>query len=82
MTILGASSDHLVVEVGDHAVSVGDELTFGLGYGALVRAMTSPFVTQQIAVATRGAQSQQEHEIETRWREQLMRLQKQGGGPT
>jgi len=52
MTILGASSDHLVVEVGDHAVSVGDELTFGLGYGALVRAMTSPFVTQQIAVAT------------------------------
>ena len=48
MTILGASSDHLVVELGDHAVRVGDELAFGLGYGALVRAMTSPFVTQQI----------------------------------
>jgi predicted amino acid racemase len=50
MTILGASSDHLVVDVGDHAVRVGDELAFGLGYGALVRAMTSPFVTQQTVV--------------------------------
>lgn len=49
--ILGTSSDHLVVDVGDHAVSVGDELAFGLGYGALLRAMTSPFVSQ---VETRG----------------------------
>jgi predicted amino acid racemase len=54
MAILGASSDHLVVEVGDHAVRVGDELAFGLGYGALVRAMTSPFVTQQILAADAG----------------------------
>lgn len=46
ITILGTSSDHLVVDVGDHAVSVGDELAFGLGYGALLRAMTSPFVSQ------------------------------------
>ncbi len=44
--VLGASSDHLVVDVGDHTVSVGDELAFGLGYGALLRAMTSPFVSQ------------------------------------
>ncbi len=44
--VLGTSSDHLVVDVGDHAVSVGDELAFGLGYGALLRAMTSPFVSQ------------------------------------
>ncbi len=47
--ILGMSSDHLVVDLGDHAVSVGDELAFGLGYGALVRAMTSPFVTQVLS---------------------------------
>ncbi len=46
MTVLGMSSDHLVLDIGDHAVSVGDEVTFGLGYGALVGAMTSPFVTK------------------------------------
>ncbi|MCX6395606.1 MAG: alanine/ornithine racemase family PLP-dependent enzyme [Propionibacteriales bacterium] len=44
--ILGMSSDHLVLDVGDHDVRVGDEITFGLAYGALVRAMTSPFVTK------------------------------------
>lgn len=45
-TVLGMSSDHLVLDVGDHPVAVGDELEFGLRYGALVRAMTSPFVTR------------------------------------
>ena len=43
--VLGMSSDHLVIDVGDHAVGVGQELRFGLRYGALVRAATSPFVT-------------------------------------
>jgi predicted amino acid racemase len=38
------SSDHLVVDLGDHAAVVGDELAFGVGYGGLLRAMTSPFV--------------------------------------
>lgn len=42
--ILGMSSDHLVVDVGDHGISVGDELGFGLDYSALVRAATSPYV--------------------------------------
>lgn len=46
ITILGMSSDHLVVDLRDHRLALGDELDFGLGYGALVRAMTSPFVTQ------------------------------------
>lgn len=46
ITILGMSSDHLVVDLGDHEVAVGDEMDFGVGYGALVRAMTSPFVTK------------------------------------
>lgn len=45
--ILGMSSDHLVVDCGDHRLDVGDELTFDLGYGALVQAMTSPFVAVQ-----------------------------------
>lgn len=44
--VLGMSSDHLVLDVGDHKTSVGGELSFGVGYGALVRAMTSPFVTK------------------------------------
>ncbi|WP_428341787.1 alanine/ornithine racemase family PLP-dependent enzyme [Mycobacterium sp.] len=44
--ILGMSSDHLIVDLGDHPVAVGDEIDFGVGYGALVRAMTSPFVTK------------------------------------
>lgn len=42
ITVLGASSDHLVVDIGDHTVLVGDELRFRLGYGALIRAMASP----------------------------------------
>lgn len=42
--ILGASSDHLVLDAGDHAAPVGSELRFGLNYSALVRAVTSPFV--------------------------------------
>ena len=45
ITVLGASSDHLVLDVGDHEVEVGDELAFRPGYSGLVRAMTSPFVT-------------------------------------
>ncbi|ORA62471.1 alanine/ornithine racemase family PLP-dependent enzyme [Mycobacteroides franklinii] len=46
ITILGTSSDHLVVDLGDHSIAVGDEIDFGVGYGTLVRAMTSPFVTK------------------------------------
>lgn len=46
VTVLGMSSDHLVLDVGDEQLTVGDELRFGLGYGALVRAMTSPFVAR------------------------------------
>jgi ornithine racemase len=46
ITILGMSSDHLVVNLGDHPAAVGDEIHFGVAYGALVRAMTSPFVTK------------------------------------
>lgn len=44
-TIIGASSDHVVLDLGGHG-SVGDELRFGLNYSALVRAMTSPFVAK------------------------------------
>jgi len=56
VVIRGASSDHLVVdvtdasEVGDQVVMVGDELSFGLEYGALLRAATSPFVMKVVRV--------------------------------
>ncbi len=46
MNILGASSDHLVIDPGPIDLTVGDEVRFQLGYGALVRAMTSPFVAR------------------------------------
>ena len=46
--ILGASSDHLVLETGGDAISVGSEMTFQVNYSALLRAMTSPFVDQVI----------------------------------
>lgn len=44
--ILGASSDHLIVETHGGRLSVGSELRFQLNYGALLRAMTSPFITR------------------------------------
>lgn len=44
--ILGASSDHLVVDAGSTPPAVGSEMRFELNYGALLAAMTSPFVTK------------------------------------
>ena len=46
MAVLDASSDHLVIDLGDHALTVGDEISFQLDYSALLRAMTSPFVSK------------------------------------
>ena len=50
--ITGASSDHLVVDCGSTLPPVGAELRFQLGYSALVRAMTSPFVSQVLTAQT------------------------------
>jgi len=46
--ILGASSDHLVLDVSSGHVCVGDEIPFQINYSAFLRAMTSPFVDQVI----------------------------------
>ena len=43
--ILGASSDHLVIET-TQCLQIGSELHFQPNYSALVRAMTSPFVSK------------------------------------
>jgi Predicted amino acid racemase len=45
-TILGASSDHLVLDAGSSLPPIGTELRFTLNYSALLRAMTSPFVAR------------------------------------
>ncbi len=42
--VLGASSDHLIVDVSGLGLEVGAEVRFDVGYSALLRAMTSPYV--------------------------------------
>jgi len=42
--VLGASSDHLILDVRDPGLQVGDQVRFDVGYGALLGAMTSPYV--------------------------------------
>lgn len=49
MQVLGASSDHLVLET-PLRLAPGTELRFGLGYAGLLRAMTSPYVATEVSV--------------------------------
>ncbi len=49
MAVLGASSDHLVLET-PHILRPGTEVRFRVGYAGLLRAMTSPYVATQTAV--------------------------------
>ena len=51
--VMGASSDHLILESTDIDIPVGGEVTFQLSYSALVRAMTSPFVAKVVRPASR-----------------------------
>lgn len=50
VSVLGASSDHLVVDLGDmaRAPQVGDRLSFQMGYGSLLRSMTSSYVEKRL----------------------------------
>ena len=50
ITVLGGSSDHLILDVEDaeENVKVGDELAFWPGYGALLAASTSPYVQKVV----------------------------------
>lgn len=43
--ILGASSDHLIVNTQNKIIKIGEELKFDVNYAALLAATTSPFVT-------------------------------------
>ena len=42
--VLGASSDHLILDVSGLGLEVGAKVQFDVGYSALLRAMTSPYV--------------------------------------
>ncbi|MDA1100938.1 MAG: alanine/ornithine racemase family PLP-dependent enzyme [Proteobacteria bacterium] len=53
--ILGASSDHLIVDSGGCHLPVGSEIAFQLNYSALLRAMTSPFVAKVMKVSAETA---------------------------
>lgn len=44
--ILGASSDHVIINAKNIDLAVGDEIEFDLNYGALLSAMTSQYVTK------------------------------------
>ena len=45
--ILGASSDHIIVDAKQTDLKVGNEVEFNLTYGALLSAMTSPYVIKK-----------------------------------
>lgn len=62
LTVLGASSDHLVLDAGAAGPPVGSEICFQLGYGALLAAMTSPFVGRDF----RSGPSGEREELPTR----------------
>lgn len=50
MTVLAASSDHLVMET-PAILRAGTEVRFGVNYSALLMAMTSPFVAERLVRA-------------------------------
>ncbi len=45
--ILGGSSDHMVLNVQNSSVKVGDILSFNINYPTLLQAMTSPYVEKE-----------------------------------
>jgi len=44
VNVLGASSDHLILDVKEQSLDVGTEVRFDVAYSALLRAMMSPYV--------------------------------------
>jgi ornithine racemase len=47
LEILGSSSDHIILDSKNQNLKVGSEVRFDLNYGALLAAMTSPFIQKQ-----------------------------------
>ncbi len=44
INIIGASSDHIILDAKQMEIKVGDTVEFNLNYGALLSAMTSPYI--------------------------------------
>lgn len=55
VTILGASSDHLIVNLGKTKYVPGDILDFSVNYPGLLRLMTSPYVKKNICEGKQDA---------------------------
>ena len=53
LLILGASSDHIIIDSENCNLKVGDEVSFSLDYGGLLAAMTSPFISKHF-IGERG----------------------------
>ena len=47
--VLGCSSDHLIVELKNISLEIGDTITFKLNYGGILSVMTSPYVEKTYA---------------------------------
>lgn len=71
--IIGASSDHIIVDTKNIEYKVGTELGFNVSYGALLSAMTSPYVIKK----TSDYLNAQEYceSVETKYRKHLKLLQ-------
>jgi predicted amino acid racemase/D-alanyl-D-alanine dipeptidase len=71
--IIGASNDHIIVDSKNIEYKVGTELGFELNYGALLSAMTSPYVIKK----TSDYLNAQEYceSVETKYRKHLKLLQ-------
>lgn len=55
MTILGANSDHLILNTHKTNLKVGDKVGFGINYGSLLSAMHSNTVAKKYVQATNGS---------------------------
>ena len=45
--IIGTTSDHIILDAGQIDLKVGNEVAFNLNYGALLSAMTSPYIIKK-----------------------------------
>ena len=50
LEIIGSSSDHIILDAKIIDLKPGDEVAFSLNYGAMLSAMTSPYVNKSISV--------------------------------
>jgi predicted amino acid racemase len=59
VSILGSSSDHLIVDLGNTNYAPGDILEFAVNYPGLLRLMTSPYVKKTMRWGKRFAKKQE-----------------------